>query len=251
MKTWSAYTLSDLGSIAEELIPLALAHSPIWLFRGQMGAGKTTLVKELTRQLGVNGHVQSPTFALVNEYARPNGSDIYHFDLYRLKNAQEALDIGIGLSHDGPAQSYRGPDPLGDPEKLPQIKRWVSRRMPLDRMSFNTVLHRHNQSLKAVRQFFAEKLDLPVQSIVLATEEVMLPYDQGGFSLTLEGTDLDRYRHQMFWELVTGSGMSVGTMRDKVDEFMRAQAQSRPLNSLGQKCGMDRDDSIAVDMKGM
>jgi tRNA threonylcarbamoyladenosine biosynthesis protein TsaE len=95
MKTWSAYTLSDLGSLAKELIPLALAHSTIWLFRGQMGAGKTTLVKELTRQLGVTGHVQSPTFALVNEYARPNGSDIYHFDLYRLKNAQEALDIGI------------------------------------------------------------------------------------------------------------------------------------------------------------
>jgi uncharacterized protein len=54
----------------------------------------------------------------------------------------------------------------------------------------------------------------------------------------------------MFWELVTGSGMAVGTMRDKVDEFMRSQAQSRPLAALGQKCGMDRDDSIAVDMKG-
>lgn len=162
----------------------------------------------------------------------------------------EKLDIGIGLSHDGPAQSYRGPDPLDDPEMLAQIKRWVSRRMPLDRMSFNTVLHRHNQSLKAVRQFFAEKLDLPVRAIVLATEEVMLPYDQGGMSLALKGTDHDRYLHQVFWELVTGSAMAVGTMRDKVDEFMRAQAQCRPMAALGQKCGMDRDDSIAVDMKG-
>lgn len=95
MKTWEAYTLTDLELVAQELIPLALKHSPIWLFRGQMGAGKTTLVKELTRQLGVVGHVQSPTFALVNEYARPNDTEIYHFDLYRLKNAQEALDIGI------------------------------------------------------------------------------------------------------------------------------------------------------------
>jgi uncharacterized protein len=162
----------------------------------------------------------------------------------------EKLDIGIGLSHDGPAQSFRGPDPLDDPEMLAQIKRWVSRRMPLDRMSFNTVLHRHNQSLKAVRQFFAEKLDLPVQAIVLATEEVMLPYDQSGMSLALKGSDHDRYLHQVFWELVTGSGMAVGTMRDKVDEFLRAQAQSRPMVALGQKCGMDRDDSIAVDMKG-
>ena len=95
MKTWEAYTLTDLELVAQELIPLALKHSPIWLFRGQMGAGKTTLVKELTRQLGVVGHVQSPTFALVNEYARPNDTEIYHFDIYRLKNAQEALDIGI------------------------------------------------------------------------------------------------------------------------------------------------------------
>jgi uncharacterized protein len=162
----------------------------------------------------------------------------------------EALDIGIGLSHDGHAQSYRGSDPLEDPEMLTQIKRWVSRRMSVDRMSFNTVLHRHNQSLKAVRQFFAEKLDLPVQAIVLATEEVMLPYDQGGMSLALNGSDYDRYLHQVFWELVTGAAMTVGTMRDKIDEFLRSQAQSRPLVSLGQKCGMDRDDSIAVDMKG-
>ena len=95
MKTWEVYTLADLELVAQELIPLALKHSPIWLFRGQMGAGKTTLVKELTHQLGVVGHVQSPTFALVNEYARPNDTEIYHFDLYRLKNAQEALDIGI------------------------------------------------------------------------------------------------------------------------------------------------------------
>jgi tRNA threonylcarbamoyladenosine biosynthesis protein TsaE len=95
MKTWEAYALADLAKVAQELIPVAVVHSPIWLFRGQMGAGKTTLIKELTRQLGVEGHVQSPTFALVNEYARPNDSDIYHFDLYRLKNAQEALDIGM------------------------------------------------------------------------------------------------------------------------------------------------------------
>ena len=61
MKTWEAYALGDLAKVAQELIPVAVAHSPIWLFRGQMGAGKTTLIKELTRQLGVEGHVQSPT----------------------------------------------------------------------------------------------------------------------------------------------------------------------------------------------
>ncbi len=162
----------------------------------------------------------------------------------------EALDIGIGLSHDGPAQAHRGPDPLDEPVTLKNIKRWVSRRMPINRMSFNTVLHRHNDSLKAVRKFFADRLDLPVQAIVLATEEIMLPYDTAGLALSLIGHDHARYRHRLFWELATGSAMAVGTLRDKVDEFLRAQAESRPLASLGQKCGMDRDDSIAVDMKG-
>lgn len=162
----------------------------------------------------------------------------------------EALDVGIGLSHDGPAQSFRGPDPLDDPERLVSIKRWVSRRMPIDRMSFNTVLHRHNQSLKSVRQFFAEKLDLPMQAVVLATEEVMLPYDASGMALSLQGGEHTQYLHWLFWELATGSAMAVGTLRDKVDEFLRAQAQGRPVATLGQKCGMDRADSIAVDMKG-
>ncbi len=162
----------------------------------------------------------------------------------------EALDIGIGLSHDGPAQAHRGPDPLDDQETLSNIKRWVSRRMPINRMSFNTVLHRHNDSLKAVRMFFADRLDLPVQAVVLATEEIMLPYDTSGLALSLGGHDHARYRHRLFWELATGSAMAVGTLRDKVDEFLRAQAERRPLASLGQKCGMDREDSIAVDMKG-
>ena len=162
----------------------------------------------------------------------------------------EDLDIGIGLSHDGPAQAHRGPDPLDDPVTLKNIQRWVSRRMPINRMSFNTVLHRHNDSLKAVRKFFADRLDLPAQAIVLATEEIMLPYDTAGLALSLTGYDHARYRHRLFWELATGSAMAVGTLRDKVDEFLRAQAESRPLASLGQKCGMDRDESIAVDMKG-
>ena len=162
----------------------------------------------------------------------------------------EALDVGIGLSHDGPAQAHRGPDPLDDPETLRNIRRWVSRRMPINRMSFNTVLHRHNDSLKAVRMFFADRLDLPVQAVVLATEEIMLPYDTSGLALSLDGHEHARYRHRLFWELATGSAMAVGTLRDKVDEFLRAQAERRPLAALGQKCGMDREDSIAVDMKG-
>lgn len=95
MRTWESYTLADLPVVAKEMI-LALQGAPrVWLFRGQMGAGKTTLSKELLLQLGVGQNVQSPTFSLVNEYQTKTGEIIYHFDLYRLKNIQEALAIGI------------------------------------------------------------------------------------------------------------------------------------------------------------
>lgn len=67
---------------------------PIILFEGPMGAGKTTLIKELCRQLGVEENVSSPTFALVNEYEGRSGKLIYHFDFYRIDDEREALDIG-------------------------------------------------------------------------------------------------------------------------------------------------------------
>jgi tRNA threonylcarbamoyladenosine biosynthesis protein TsaE len=95
MRTWSSYTLADLPVVAKEIIESLQVAPRVWLFRGQMGAGKTTLSKELLRQLGVEQNVQSPTFSLVNEYVSTSGEIIYHFDLYRLKNIQEALAIGI------------------------------------------------------------------------------------------------------------------------------------------------------------
>ncbi len=95
MRTWESFTLVDLPVVAKEMIEFLQDAPRVWLFRGQMGAGKTTLSKELLQQLGVDQAVQSPTFSLVNEYQTQAGEIIYHFDLYRLKNTQEALAIGI------------------------------------------------------------------------------------------------------------------------------------------------------------
>ena len=95
MRTWESYSLADLPVVAKEMIESLQGAPRVWLFRGQMGAGKTTLSKELLLQLGVGQNVQSPTFSLVNEYQTQTGEIIYHFDLYRLKNIQEALAIGI------------------------------------------------------------------------------------------------------------------------------------------------------------
>ncbi|MDR6803963.1 tRNA threonylcarbamoyladenosine biosynthesis protein TsaE [Dyadobacter sp. BE34] len=85
--------LSELGNVSEALLRLG-AETPVWLFEGQMGAGKTTLIKALCSHLGVTTHVQSPTFSLVNEYDA-GGRTIYHFDFYRIKDETEALDMGV------------------------------------------------------------------------------------------------------------------------------------------------------------
>lgn len=87
------FALSEISSLAPSLISFAENYS-IWLFYGEMGSGKTTLIKEVCRQMGVRDDISSPTFSIVNEYAVAENT-IYHFDLYRLKNERELLDIGF------------------------------------------------------------------------------------------------------------------------------------------------------------
>jgi tRNA threonylcarbamoyladenosine biosynthesis protein TsaE len=83
---------SQLTSVASEIISFA-GNSRIFIFRGDMGAGKTTLIKSLCASIGVTDNVTSPTFSIVNEYNAGN-QKVYHFDFYRLKNQTEALDMG-------------------------------------------------------------------------------------------------------------------------------------------------------------
>jgi tRNA threonylcarbamoyladenosine biosynthesis protein TsaE len=86
------FNLQDLNFVAKEI--LRNVPNKTLLFYGTMGVGKTTLIKELSKQLGVTDVINSPTFSLVNEYEIIKDK-IYHFDFYRIKSEEEALDIGI------------------------------------------------------------------------------------------------------------------------------------------------------------
>lgn len=86
------YTLNDVETVAKTL--LETVDSKIILFEGEMGVGKTTLIKTLIKLLGSNDVVSSPTFSIVNEYLAKNQS-IYHFDLYRIESEDELYDFGI------------------------------------------------------------------------------------------------------------------------------------------------------------
>ncbi|QCX38843.1 tRNA (adenosine(37)-N6)-threonylcarbamoyltransferase complex ATPase subunit type 1 TsaE [Aureibaculum algae] len=87
------YTIDQLQEVASQIIDSA--SSKILLFYGEMGVGKTTLIKEIVKQLGLDDVVSSPTFSLVNEYVSNEGERIYHFDFYRINDEEEALDMGV------------------------------------------------------------------------------------------------------------------------------------------------------------
>jgi tRNA threonylcarbamoyladenosine biosynthesis protein TsaE len=91
------YTLTDLSCIDEvaKSILKDFPNARHFSLNGQMGAGKTTLTKSLCNVLEVEDNVCSPTFAIVNEYYSEKAGTIYHFDFYRIKNLQEAIDIGF------------------------------------------------------------------------------------------------------------------------------------------------------------
>lgn len=84
--------LTELDDAASAILGAAQGEH-FFIFEGEMGAGKTTLIKALAKALGVTEVVSSPTFSIVNEYDA-DGQTIYHFDFYRIKNLQEAYDIG-------------------------------------------------------------------------------------------------------------------------------------------------------------
>ncbi|WCM42368.1 tRNA (adenosine(37)-N6)-threonylcarbamoyltransferase complex ATPase subunit type 1 TsaE [Flavobacterium sp. CBA20B-1] len=86
------YSIQNLDEVAKKLINSSTHKT--WLFEAQMGAGKTTLIKALAKNLGVTDMANSPTFSIVNEYFGDKGK-VFHFDLYRLKNQEEAYDMGL------------------------------------------------------------------------------------------------------------------------------------------------------------
>ena len=84
---------SRIDEAAKEFVAL-MGASKVFAFYGEMGAGKTTFIKAICRELKVNDNVSSPTFALVYEYFSEKRGSIYHFDLYRIKNLIELYDLG-------------------------------------------------------------------------------------------------------------------------------------------------------------
>jgi uncharacterized protein len=162
----------------------------------------------------------------------------------------EEHDIFIAVSHDGPGQSLRGPDPFDDPVQGGHICELWRRRGPLGKMTFNIVFSARNSDVRATYAWFQEKLG--DADVALSTEGIVSVYDErtlresGCYSTNEYGL----LRRSMIESFMDGSVALNRSVVEKAEEFVDALHLRRPSSALGQKCGMDRDDQLAVDLSG-
>ena len=131
-------SLDELDATAASILSFA-PNNRVFLFYGDMGAGKTTLIKSLCKALGVTDNISSPTFAIVNEYKAANNT-IYHFDFYRLKTEIEAMDMGFEeYLYSGNYCFIEWPEKV--PELLPENYISINIQVVADGARYITVKH--------------------------------------------------------------------------------------------------------------
>lgn len=159
----------------------------------------------------------------------------------------DRLGFSVAVSHDGPGQHVRGPDPFADPDKMAAIRDLYDRLRPQGRFSFNAMIHRGNRSRGAVQAWFVERFGADVP---LGEGTFIDPYDAGGAGLMLKPHEHEDFRRQAFHDLRTGAAQNFAVAHEKISDFLHSVRTARVAESLGQKCGMDRRDNIAVTLKG-
>lgn len=160
----------------------------------------------------------------------------------------DELNFSIAISHDGPGQSVRGPDPL----EIPRIKEtWLyaySKFRPNGRMSFNSMLNVENSSRKKIVDFFVELTNDPY--VPIGEGDLVTAYDEGGVSMSLTEDTFKSYSLNAFKEIATQNINNFIVITFKITNFLSTLFNSTPSKVLGQKCGMDRENNIAVDLDG-
>lgn len=163
----------------------------------------------------------------------------------------EKFDIFIAVSHDGPGQHLRGPDPFDDPERAKWLRAlWHRRGRNKRRVSFNVVLTPANADIRATRQWLADKLD--DEELTLDAEGILSVYDDQ----TLAGPghwskdDYELLHRSIVNGFADGQALKFRNVSYKAKDFIQSLKTQRPSSALGQKCGMDDARQLAVDLKG-
>lgn len=159
------------------------------------------------------------------------------------------LGFSMAISHDGPGQSVRGPDPLSLPKKK-EVWLYCYEKLGLNnRMSFNLMLNRMNTSRVAAAEFFRELTGDP--NVVLGEGGIVDAYDEGGKSMSLRPEEYQNFANQSFAELHNSDiARNFEVVSYRINGWLDGWKKLKPARVIGQKCSMDREDQIAVDLRG-
>lgn len=159
-------------------------------------------------------------------------------------------EFAVAISHDGPGQSVRGPDPFDDPDTKRRALDLYRRLKPLGRMSFNSMMNSKNSSRKEVFDWFVNFTGDP--EVPLGEGALVDAYDEGGLANSLiTKKDHFEYRRKAFGDILsTGGNIGFAGILEKIDGCTRSILNHSEAKYLGQKCGMDDEHVIAVDLRG-
>ena len=156
-------------------------------------------------------------------------------------------EIQISVSHDGPGQPVRGPDPFDDPEKAKMIQKLKNKLAGKGKISFNSMIHKGNPSRANVQKWFLNK----VGTINIGEGGTVDAYDEGGKNMSWSTNEEHiEYRSNAFADIIKGGANNFIIKQQKIESFINTLKSQRPAEALNQKCGMDDPSTIAVDMNG-
>lgn len=165
-------------------------------------------------------------------------------------------DMYIGISHDGPGQHVRGPDPLEDPICKSAIIKLFKLRAPEGKISFNAMINSKNTSRENIENYFKDLIvsnlsEEYLQYLRIGEGGFVDAYDEGGLANSLlDGEEEMKYRNNAFVEIRSGKVTKYISISQKMSGFMNSIKYGDILDSVPQKCGMDKSDAMAVDLNG-
>lgn len=171
-------------------------------------------------------------------------------------NWLEELDFWVGMSHDGPGQPTRGPDPFDDPKVKKTIAKLFKRFAPSQKFSFNSMIHTANISREAIQVYFTNWVkenvgEMYVQYLSIGEGGFVDAYDEGGLENSFKDQEQEvKYRNLAYKEIREYNATTFISIGQKLEGFINSIKNGTRIESLPQKCGMDQSDSMAVDLNG-
>lgn len=164
----------------------------------------------------------------------------------------DKMGFGIGISHDGPGQPLRGPDPLEDSKMREGIVDLFKKLSPQNRISFNSMINRENLNRGAIQSYFRKFFDsIGIRNYAIGEGGIIDPYDEGGLQHSLQNREEHLgYRRLTIKQIRERKNFNFQIVNQRISEYVYSISVERPAYSLGQKCGMDEIDTIAVDLRG-